>query len=145
MLAAGEFNCTVLNASYGANSKGVREVTVTARITSGPDEGMMATYASVVDNKQAPFIANVCKAVGWSGTTLLTLSADVDAWIKATGGKSTLEIRHIEFTDKKTGAPRIWDKVQRIGAGRTLTQPRAADVLEDDSLFKGLSDEGAPF
>ncbi len=142
-IAAGYWPCKVLSASYGDNDKNIPVVRINAEITDGPGRGSRHTYDEQVNNKQAPYIARTCQAVGWAGHTLSTLKSDVDAWIKATGGESTLEIKHVEVK-KGPKAGSIWAKVNSIGRGPKPLKESSRENLDDaDAMMRAaLADSG---
>src|SRR6185312_1833587 len=109
LLAEGIWPCTVLSANAGQNDKGAPQVQINVRIDDGPSKGRQCTYEDQVNNKSAPYIGRSCKAVGWRGHSLVSLHDDAVKWIAETGGKSTVEIKHLEIkTGKRAG--QIWDK-----------------------------------
>ena len=151
--AEGMWPCTVLGATRGEDG-GQIVVRINVKIDDGPDKGKLATYEDTVNTKSSIYIARTCRAVGWSGRSLDTLTADVDAWIKATGGKSTVEVKHIEIkkgrkydkwvADGRRGDPPVWDKVQSLGRG---PKPLAAPTKEaandaDEAMRQALADDG---
>lgn len=139
--AAGIFPCTVLSAD-AITINGSPEVQISVKIDDGPDKGQMCTYEDQVNAKSALYVGRSCKAIGWAGKDLKTLSDDCNAWIKATGGKSTVEIRHFEIkrgkkfdkwvNDGMRGPAPIWDKVNSIGrAGARAGAPLDGSLLAD--------------
>ena len=165
-LAEGTWPCTVLSAECGED-KGLITVRINVKIDDGPSKGRQCSYEDRVDAKSAPYVARSCKGVGWSGKLPLveTFVPDVEKWIKATGGKSTVQIRYVdikrgkkydEWFDEwnawkdggKVGDPPqapIWDKVQSIGAGpkplAAASKTAAQDA--DEYLSRALADEGS--
>jgi hypothetical protein len=129
--AAGIWGCDVLSASFGANDKNVPVVQINVRINNGPSSGQLATYEDEVNARSAKYIKYSVESVGGDGMRLENLPKDVDAWIKKTGGKSTVEIKHIEIKNGKR-AGEIWDKANSIGRGapRVLQAP-SQQALKD--------------
>ena len=116
LLAEGNWGCTVLSASFGETDKGVPRVQINVRIEDGPSAGRQTTYEDEVNAKSALYISRSCKAVGWKGIDLDTLKVDAAAWIAASGGKTTAEIKHIPIRNGKR-AGETWDKCNSIGRG----------------------------
>lgn len=145
MKAEGIWDCEVLSARYGANDKGVVTVQITAQIASGPDKGQRATYEEEANARSAKYLRYSCEAVGWKGDTLKTLEADCAAWIKETGGKSTVEIKHLEIRNGQR-AGQTWDKVNGIGRGaaRPLRQASAADLKDADDALRSVGGGSPP-
>lgn len=139
--AEGIWGCVVLNGKAG-DIDGITNVQINVQITDGPDKGQRCTYEDTVNMKSAKYVGWSCTAVGWRGGSLSTFERDVEAWIKKTGGTSTVEIRHVEVkkgkafdkwvADGRIGPPPVWDKVNGIGRGaaRPLA-PLGADSLKD--------------
>lgn len=143
-IAAGFWPCKVLSAFYGDNDKNIPVVRINAEITDGPAKGSRHTYEEQVNNKQAPYIARTCKAVGWKCQSLSTLKSDVESWVKATGGESTLEIRHVEVkSGKRAGS--IWAKVNSIGRGPKPLKESSRENLDDaDAMMRAaLADDNS--
>lgn len=142
--AEGIWECDVLGASAGADDKGVPNVQINVRITSGPSSGTPCTYEDRVDGKSALYVGRSLRAVGWKGVTLKTVKEDVDAWIASSGGKSTVEIKHIEIKNGKR-AGEIWDKPNSIGRGPRVLKPLENDLLSDadEALRRAAEAEGA--
>ncbi len=136
MKAAGIFDCTVLGAKAGSDERGPT-VQITVQITSGPDAGQRATYEEVVDARSAKYAGYSMRAVGWKGGSLRTIEADCAAWIERTGGKSTVEITHLEIKKGKN-AGKIWDKVNGIGRGmaRELPPVRNDHLADADAALR---------
>jgi hypothetical protein len=93
------------------------------------------------------------RAVGWKGKSIAAFADDCAEWIKDTGGKSTVEVRHIEVKkgkkfDKwveggKQGPSPIWDKVNSIGRGaKPLAAPKGEALSDaDDLLRRAMAEE----
>jgi len=162
-IAAGFWPCRVLDGFYGDDDRGVSVVRINVEIAKGEHKGRMYTYEEAVNNKQAPYIIRTCKAVGWKCQTLATLDADVAEWVKATGGESTVEIKHIERKRGKKfdtwdmggriGPPPVWVKPNSIGRGPAPLKASSKENLADaDSVLRsaladdvgGYSAGGAP-
>lgn len=142
--AEGIWECEVLGASSGADDRGVPTVQVNVRITSGPSAGVPCTYEDRVDGKSALYVSRSLRAVGWGGQTLRTLREDVNTWIAKTGGKTTVEIKHLEIRNGKR-AGEIWDKVNSIGRGPRVLKPIEGETLADadEALRRAMADDGA--
>ncbi len=131
LLAEGIWPCTVLSGFSGEDDKGSPQIQISVRIDDGPSAGRQCTYEDQVNAKSALYVSRSCKAVGWKGSTLTTLAADVAAWVEKTGGKSTVEVKHLEIKNGKR-AGQIWDKVNSIGRGAArVLKPMSADRLSD--------------
>lgn len=137
LLAEGIWPCTVLNGAFGEDMSGSPQVQISIRIDDGPNKGRHCTYEDQVNARSSLYIGRSCKAVGWKGGPAgddpETLKADIDTWIKATGGKTTVEIRHLLIkTGKREG--QIWDKVNSLGRGprplKAASPERLADARE---------------
>jgi hypothetical protein len=135
----------VLGGEAAADDKDIMTVRVNVQIIEGPDTGRKVTYEDRVNNKSAKYIAQSARAVGWKGTRLETFRSDVDGWIKATGGESTVEIRHLEIkTGKKAG--QIWGKANSIGRGpKPLKAPSRQSADEADEAMRAALAEGAGY
>jgi hypothetical protein len=143
MKAEGIWPCIVFGANFGEDDKGSPNVQINVKIDDGPSKGQACTYEDQINAKSALYVGRSCKAVGWKGRSLTTLRDDCAAWIAATGGKSTVEIKHI--VRKSDGS--IWDKVNAIGRGprvlHAATDERLADA--DAAMREAMSaDGGAP-
>lgn len=152
-LAEGNFPFVVTSATFGADDRGVPQVQINGKFTEGPNAGRTTTYQDEVNAKSALYIGRSCKAVGWKGHELETLAADAKAWIAATGGKTTAEIRHIELkrgkkfekweAEGRQGQRPIWDKCNSIGFGaKPLVAPKK-DVASDanDAMRRAMSED----
>jgi hypothetical protein len=136
LLEEGIWPCTVLSANSGQDDKGAPQVQISVRIDDGPSKGRQCTYEDQVNNKSAPYVGRSCKAVGWKGNSLVTLHDDCEAWITSTGGKSTVEIKHLEIkTGKRAG--QIWDKPNSIGRGpRVLKEMDQRNLADADEVLR---------
>lgn len=158
-LAEGIWPCTVLSGSAGETDEkpGVIAVRVNVKIDDGPSKGRMATYEDELNAKSSLYIMRSMRAAGWKGKTTLAFGDDVAEWIKATGGKSTVEVRHIEVkrgrkfekweADGKQGPAPIWDKVNSIGRGaKPLAAPKGEALRDADELLRRAMQEdgGSP-
>ncbi len=132
---------------------------VNVTLDGGPDKGRLVTYEDEVNAKSSLYIGRSLKAVGWKGGSLKTVAADIDAWVKKTGGKSTIEIRHIEIKKGKkydewcdawytnhdgSPPPYYWEKANSLGRGpRPLAAP-SADALSDadDAMRRAMAEDG---
>lgn len=141
-LAEGNFPCVVLSGKGGEDDRGVYKVQINIKFTDGPSAGQLGTYEDSVDAKSAPFVIKSCKAVGWKGETLNTLTADIAAWIAKTGGATTGEVKHILIKNGKR-AGQIWDKVSAIGRGsRDLATPKPSTLKDaDEAMRRAMADD----
>lgn len=134
-LTEGTWNCKVLGGEANADDKQIMIVRVNVEISEGPDKGRRCSYEEQVNNKSAKYVIQCAKAVGWTATAKSadwrTFKSDVDTWIKANGGNSTLTVENVEFTDKKTGQPRTWGKPKAVGRGPRALKPPTKETLED--------------
>jgi len=153
-IAAGFWPCKVLDGFYGDDSRNIPVVRINVEITKGEHKGKMYTYEEAVNNKQAPYIARTCKAVGWKCQTLATIESDVAEWVKATGGESTIEIKHIEMRRGKrfdewdrggrVGPAPIWVKPNSIGRGPAPLKASSQENLTDsDAALRAALAEDA--
>lgn len=140
----GIWKCKVIDGEAAADDRDVMTVRINVEIADGPDKGRRVTYEDRVNNKSAPYIAKSCKAVGWQGRRLeSTLANDIEAWIKATGGMSTVEIKHIEIKNGKR-AGSIWGKANSIGRGpKPLRAPSREAADEADAAMQQALAEDA--
>lgn len=141
--AEGVWGCTVLGGKAGEDN-GVANVQINVQIDDGPSAGQRCTYEDTVNTKSAKYVGWSCSAVGWKGQTLHTLESDIANWIKATGGKTTVEIKHLEIKNGKN-AGGIWDKVSGIGRGAPKPlKPLAGTALSDaDEAMRSVMGEVA--
>ena len=153
-LEEGNFPFVVTSASYGADDRGVPVVQINGKFTEGPNSGRTTTYQDEINAKSALYVGRSCRAVGWKGVELETLAADTEVWIKATGGATTAEIRHIELkkgkkfdkwvADGSRGQRPYWDKCNSIGYGaKPLVAPKK-DVTEDANaaMRRAMAEDG---
>lgn len=146
-LAQGTWPCTVLSASAGeeidqaGNPTGVIKARIAVKIEDGPSKGRTATYEDEINAKSSLYVMRSLKACGWTGPNLDTVSADVEKWVKETGGKSSVEIKHIEIkkgkkfdkwvADGRKGEAPVWDKVHAIGRGPKPLAAPSKSALND--------------
>lgn len=156
-LAEGIWPCTVLSGSAGESEDkpGVVVVRVNVKIDDGPSKGRMVTYEDELNAKSSLYIMRSMRAAGWKGKTVAAFESDVDEWVKSTGGKSTVEVRHIEVKKGKKfdkwvdggrqGPAPIWDKVNSIGRGaKPLAAPKGEALSDaDDLLRRAMQEEGS--
>lgn len=143
LINEGAWACTVLGGEVGQNDKQIVCVRINVMITEGADKGRKVTYEDQVNHKSAKYILQSAKAVGWQGGRLEeTFRQDVQRWIEATGGASTVEIRHLEIKNGKN-AGKTWAKANSIGRGsRPLQAPsREAADDADEAMRAALADE----
>lgn len=141
LLSEGFWPCIVLSGAAGADENNTITVRITVKFDDGPSKGRIGTYEDKIDARSSLYVQRSCRAVGWKGVSLSTFAADVAAWIDATGGKSTVEIKHIEIKKGKRrdewvaagskGTPPIWDKVNSIGRGPKPLVAATGDALKD--------------
>lgn len=149
----GTWNCIVLGGEANADDKDIMHVRINVQITEGPDKGRKVTYDEQVNNKSAKYVAMSAKAVGWQGGRLeSTFRADVEAWLKATGGASTVEIQHIERKTGKEydkwydggcqGQRPFWAKARSIGRGpKPLKAPSQQSANDADEAMRAAMAE----
>jgi PKD repeat protein len=139
--AEGIWGCKVLSGKAGV-SDGIANVQINIQIDEGPSAGQRGTYEDQVTTKSAKYVGWSCTAVGWKGVSLSTLEADIEEWIKKTGGRTTVEIKHIEIkkgkkydkwvTDGCNGPGPVWDKVAGLGRGAAKPlAPLGGEALAD--------------
>lgn len=155
MKAEGIWECTVLGGKAG-ELDGVMNVQINVQIDDGPSKGQRCTYEDTVNGSSAKYVGWSCTAVGWPGGSLKTLERDIEVWISKTGGKSTVEIRHVEIKrgkvfDKwvaggRVGPAPIWDKCNGIGRGapKPLAAPSASTLASADALMREAMAGGPP-
>lgn len=152
--AAGIWPCTVLSGGVGEKPDknnqptGIAVARVNVRFDEGPDKGRLVTYEDEVTSRSSLYIMRSLKNIGWQGRSMSTVAADIEKWIRETGGKSTVEIRHIEIKKGKRydewlqetggiGKPPIWAKANSIGRGsRPLVAPRAEALSDADEMMR---------
>jgi hypothetical protein len=163
--AEGTWPCTVSSATYGeqTDKQGKPTGRIVARVNvtldAGPDKGRSVSYEDEVTAKSSLYVGRSLKAVGWKERSLSTIEADCAEWIKKTGGKSTVEIRHIEIKKGKrydewceawyadhegSPPPLIWPKANSIGRGpRPLAAP-SVDALSDadEQMRRAMAEDG---
>ena len=138
----GIWPCTVLSGRFGVDSKDSPTVIINVEITDGPDKGKRCTYEDQVNAKSALYVGRSCKAVGWKGVDLSTLEADIAAHVAATGGATTVEIRHLEIkTGKRAGS--TWDKVNSIGRQEKSVKAASGERLTDanEAMRQAMADD----
>lgn len=140
LLEEGFWPCSVLGGEAG-NADGIAKVRINVRFDDGPNRGRTGYYEDKIDARSALYVSRSMRAVGWQTDKLVTFADDVNAWIKATGGKSTAEVKHIP-TKKGT----IWDKINSIGRGPKPMTALRGDTLADaeEALRKAMAEDGAP-
>jgi len=165
LLAEGIWPCVVVSGEAG-EIDGVIKARINVKFDDGPSKGRTATYEDDINAKSALYVSRSMKAVGWKGQSAKSFANDVAEWIKATGGKSTAEVRHIEIKRGKAydkwaasgfqGPGPVWDKINSIGrAAKPMTAPQGellsdADealrrAMSEDAPAADTSDESAPF
>lgn len=142
LLAEGFWPCTILGAEVG-EIDGIIKARVNVKIEDGPSKGRMCTYEDEVNAKSSLYIGRSLTAVGWKGKSLTTVKDDCAAWITATGGKSTVEIKHIQIKNGRR-AGEIWDKPNSIGRGpKPFAAPKGEALADADAAMrKALADDG---
>lgn len=153
-IAAGFWPCKVLDGAH-LEDKGIAVVRINVEIADGPHKGQRFSYEEQIDNKQAPYIARTCKAVGWRCGTLATIGKDVADWVAETGGMSTVEIKHIEVKKGKgfekwvaagrQGPAPVWVKAGSIGRGPKPLKQTGNEALSDadEALRRALAEDGS--
>jgi len=147
--AEGIFGCTVLSGKAGEDN-GVTTVQINAMIDDGPSKGQRCTYEDVVNAQSAKYVRWSCVAVGWRESSLKTLESDIAAWIAKTGGKTTVEIKHIEIKKGKAfdkwadggriGERPVWDKVSGLGRGAAKPlSPLGASLKDADDAMRSVT------
>jgi hypothetical protein len=149
--AEGIWPCTVLGGNYGEDPDpkraGVMIVQINVQIDEGPSKGQRCTYQDDVTARSSIYIMRSCEAVGWKGgpqgDDLSTLKTDIAAWVEKTGGKSTVEIKHIPIKNGKR-AGETWDKVNSIGRGPKVLKAAAGDAAADarEAMRRARQDVG---
>lgn len=128
----GIWKCIVLGGEANADDKDIVHVRVNVQIDEGPDKGRKVTYDEQVNNKSAKYVVQSARAVGWRGGMPIenTFRADVEAWIAATGGVSSVEIQHVE---RKNGpkAGTFWAKARSIGRGPAPLKAPSREASSD--------------
>lgn len=153
--AEGIWGCKVLGGK-AVDIDGVPNVQINVVIEDGPSKGVRCTYEDVVNTATAKYVNWSLKAVGYKGKSLTELEADIDAWIAATGGNTTVEIKHLEIKRGKN-AGKIWDKCNGLGRGaarpgKPLNGEPLADADEALRAYSGgaadeppMDDDQIPF
>lgn len=153
-LAEGIWPCVVLSGSYGESEErqGVVLVRIVTRIDDGPSKGRMATYEEDVNAKSSLYVMRSMRAVGWTGKSLTSFADDCAKWVSATGGKSTVEIKHLEVKRGKKfdaweaggrqGSAPVFDKVNSIGRGaKPLAAPKGDALADAEEILKRAMQE----
>lgn len=143
LLEEGIWACTVLSAEAG-DVDGKIKARVSVKIEDGPSKGRTCTYEDNIDARSSIYVARSLKAVGWGGKSVMTLKSDCEKWIAETGGKSTVEIKHIEIKNGKR-AGQIWDKPAAIGRGPKPMKAAAGESLADaeEAMRRAMEDDGS--
>lgn len=143
--AEGIWGCTVLGGKAGENDKGIPNVQINVQIDEGPSAGMRATYEDEVNARTAKYVGWSLKAVGWTGGSLRGLEQEIADWIAKTGGKTTVEIKHLEIKNGKN-AGKIWDKVNGLGRGARPLKPMTSQSLSDadEAMRMAMGDIDSP-
>lgn len=142
-LSEGFWPCEVIDGFFGVDDKQSPIARINVLITDGPDKGQRCTYEDQVNAKSALYVGRSCRAVGWKGVTLETFAADVATWRTKTGGKSTVEIKHIEIKNGKR-AGEIWAKPNSIGRGPKPLSAPSKTLLDDanDAMRRAMEADG---
>lgn len=143
LLAEGIWPCTVLGGEAG-DVDGKIKARVNVKIEDGPSKGRFCTYEDEVNSRSSLYIGRSLTACGWKGKSLTTVRDDVAAWIAATGGKSTVEIKHIEIKNGKR-AGEIWDKPNSIGRGPKPMRAAGGEALSDadEAMRRAMIEDGS--
>lgn len=158
---AGIWPCIVLNGGVGeeTDKNGKKTGKIMARVNvkfeDGPDKGRLVTYEDEVNAKSSLYVGRSLKAVGWKGGPLASVAGDIADWVKNTGGKSTVEIKHIETKRGKRydewveagcpgGTPPIWAKANSLGRGpRALAAPSAEAMSDaEEQMRRAMAEDG---
>lgn len=153
ILVEGIWKAKVLNGNYGLYKKdddksddpGLAKVTINVEFIDGPDKGRRASYERIVDGKSAAFVRKTIVAVGWKGVTLNSLKADIEAWIKETGGATTADVK--EMTRKSDNSK--FSKVDSLGRKpQVLHEATTQDGRErlsdaDEAMRQAMEADGA--
>lgn len=161
-LAEGTWPCVVISAiaaeevDQAGKSTGIIKARVNVKIDDGPSKGRTCMYEDDINAKSSLYVFRTLKAVGWKhAPNLATVAADVENWIKETGGKSVVEIRHVPIkrgrkfdqwmADGQRGDPPIWDKVNSIGRGpKPLAAPSKTALDEaNEAMRRAMADDGS--
>lgn len=143
LLAEGIWPCTVLGAEVG-EVDGKIKARVNVKIEDGPSKGRFCTYEDEINARSSIYVMRSLKAVGWSGRSVSTVKDDCTKWIADTGGKSSVEIKHIEIKNGKR-AGEIWDKPNSIGRGPKPLRAPGGETLSDadEALRKAMQEDGS--
>jgi hypothetical protein len=142
LIPEGEYPCRVLGGGYGVLEDGIPTVQIKVAIIGEPFDGAPLTYEEPVTNRQAPYIARSCQAVGWSGGSLARLGVDIENWIERTGGQTFIGIKHFE---RKQGARAgtVWAKPSYLGSRtRSLYLAPEEATRESDALMRDFASSG---
>lgn len=139
LLAEGIWPCIVLSGDAG-EIDGVIKARINVKIDDGPSKGRFCTYEDEVNSRSSLYIGRSLKAAGWKGEDLATVANDIAEWVAATGGKSSVEIKHIP-TKKGT----IWDKPNSIGRGPKPMKAAGGETLKDanDAMRRAMAEDNA--
>jgi hypothetical protein len=142
LLAEGIWPCLVLGAEAG-DIDGKIKARVNVKIEDGPSKGRFCTYEDEVNARSSLYIGRSLKAVGWQGKSLTTVKDDCAKWITETGGKSTVEVKHIEVKNGKR-AGEIWDKPNSIGRGPKPMKAPGGETLADadEAMRRAMQEDG---
>jgi hypothetical protein len=142
LLEEGIWPCTVLSAEAG-EIDGKIKARVNVKIDDGPSKGRFCTYEDEVNARSSLYIGRSLKNVGWQGKSLATVKDDCVKWIAETGGKSTVEIKHIPIKNGKR-AGEIWDKPNSIGRGPKPMRAPGGDALSDadEAMRRAMAEDG---
>lgn len=143
LLAEGIWPCTVLSGEAG-EIDGVIKARVNVKIEDGPSKGRFCTYEDEINARSSLYVARSMAAVGWKGKSVASLTEDCAAWIVATGGKSSVEIKHIPIKNGKR-AGEIWDKPNSIGRGPKPMKAAGGEALSDadEALRRAMAEDGS--
>lgn len=153
ILSEGTWPCKVLSASTGNNYRQLYAVQVNVELTDGPDKGKRTTYEQEVDNKSSKYVNPSCKAIGWQGVTLKTLTDDCAKWIAKAGGTTTVDIKHFPLKKEEAIAKAIsraqaageapylfFAKANAIGRGAVpLTAPSTDAQNDADAAMRAFA------
>lgn len=158
---AGFWPCVVLDGGIGEdidnNGKptGRMKVRVNVRFDDGPDKGRIVSYEDEISAKSALYVSRSLRAIGCKTPDKFgTVSDDIKKWIAETGGKTTVEIRHIEIKKGKKydewldagaeGNPPIWAKANSLGRGPRPLAPPSGEAMTDaeEQMRRAMAEDG---
>lgn len=152
-LAEGIWPCTVIGGEAGEQD-GIIKARVNVKIDDGPSAGRFCTYEDDINAKSSLYVFRSLKACGWKGVDLADVKKDIAEWVEATGGKTTVEVKHLEMkkgkkiekweASGKVGPRPIWDKVNALGRGLAPLAAPKGDALKDanEAMKRAMQEDG---